>query len=97
MSDNIKVGDLVYVAKPMPCCGSTHSMGYVFRVQEIITLPFAVSCKFCEADIEDSTSAVCEQRIGHSIFRLRKFDPLSDPTEAERTAEREKADECPYV
>jgi glutamate/tyrosine decarboxylase-like PLP-dependent enzyme len=29
---NIKVGDLVMVVKPAPCCGSNNSLGRVFTV-----------------------------------------------------------------
>jgi len=83
MSEPIKVGDLVIVAKPQTCCGNSRTLGQVFRVTKIAMK--ASRCIFCGRIAE--TAFASGKRDGHDtkLHRLRRIDPncLADETEKE--------------
>lgn len=91
----IKEGDLVYVAKPMPCCGWGVAMGLPLVVESFTY--YTGDCLNCGKVYTDAKTAIYDGNKGVLAMRLRKFDPLSEPSADERTVEREKADECPFV
>lgn len=47
----VKIGDLVMVIKPTPCCGSTRSLGMVFKVESMELLEGA-KCSVCGGILE---------------------------------------------
>jgi hypothetical protein len=72
----IKVGDLVMVVNPSPCCGFKRGLGSVFVVADISTDMF--ECGGCH-QIYESTSVAKETRgrvfIGTQMSRVIKIDP----------------------
>ena len=47
----VKIGDLVMVIKPTPCCGSTRSLGMIFKVESMELLEGA-KCSVCGGILE---------------------------------------------
>lgn len=76
---NIKVGDLVMVVKPTPCCGDAGGCGTVFIVES-----FERDRVFCTANLTWATVIVA---IGESeefdVERLVRMNPLSEPEQTE--------------
>jgi len=83
----IKVGDLVMVVKPSPCCGSEKGLGCAFIVVDISTDMF--ECGICHK-IYETTSVAKEKSwrvfIGTQMSRVIKIDPpaLQDETTTEK-------------
>lgn len=85
MSEPIKVGDLVVVVKPTPCCGSTGAMGEFFRVGEIVVCEG--SCNDCGVEGSPELCAVIEgEDEGAPLSILRRIPPLAE-LEGQRTEE----------
>ena len=83
---SIKVGDLVMVAKPMPCCGNG-VFGKVFQVVYIKNEK--ARCPYCKKLDEMSCAGFDGQYLttGYPIDRLIKIDPPSLPESLEREKE----------
>lgn len=87
MSTDIKVNDLVYVAKPAPCCGSLEKLGAVFTVTKIETVERA-KCTSC-GEIRPIYAAKFEGTLLiWWVECLKKFDPKSAPGEFDSAALR---------
>lgn len=84
MSGPIKVGDLVMVVRPAPCCGGTGSaMGRIHRVSGFY--PY-IECVACKAIVLDA--ALLDGRfVGQPLCRLKRIDPLTDPESIEHREE----------
>lgn len=74
----MKVGDLVVVVKPRPCCGSLTGMGRVFRIAQMGR--FGWECDEC--GVADSTALyarIAKGKLGgNAVVRLRVIPPLQD-------------------
>lgn len=68
----IKVGDLVIVVKPTPCCGNYRSVGRIYKVARIVS--GNRRCNFCAA-ISTHAFALQPNRYGIHLYRLKKLDP----------------------
>lgn len=77
---DIGVGDLVYVAKPMPCCGDAAMLGHVYKVESIT--PHHCACSPCGHHLGMQAVAFGDT-FGMMVPLLRKFVPESAPTLAE--------------
>jgi hypothetical protein len=86
---NIKVGDLVMVVKPAPCCGSTKNIGKIFKVTEL-SAGGICSCgaltKINEKCARTGDMTKNGLHISYQVNRLIKIDPPSLP----ETIETEK-------
>ena len=82
MSEPIKVGDLVQIVKPSPCCGSYKNVGKIYTVAAVNATPPYTHCAGCfkprqpngylrlSSDSPDN---------GHiEQWRVRKIPPLSE-------------------
>lgn len=72
----IKVGDLVVVVKPQPCCGSSRAIGRIHTVHGIARTPF--TCTECWTSGVDDL-VLYGDFSGTSISCVRKIEPLEDP------------------
>jgi hypothetical protein len=77
---NIKVGDLVMVVKPAPCCGNESFMGKVFFVTGNYIKKNG-SCRYCSHFYQEAkVVAGVFGDVGEMfIERVIKIDPLSEP------------------
>ncbi len=75
MSD-IKVGDLVIVVKPSLCCGSTRSIGHVFKVFTKDD-PTIISCRCGHLSRNDDSWVMLQNGKYAERVRLKKIDPPS--------------------
>jgi hypothetical protein len=74
---DIRVGDLVMVVKPMPCCGHTTPMqGNVFVVTGLFDHSNGYTCDYCDAPAEGMTAAGGESEV--DLLRLKRFKPLDE-------------------
>jgi hypothetical protein len=84
MYNSIKIGDLVMVVKPTTCCGSSNSIGRVFKVLRSENM-FS-KCNHC-GDLKEELHAVQSMQgswYGYSLTRLIKINPPAlDETENE--------------
>jgi len=71
----IKVGDLVQVVRPAPCCGSTESIGKIFRVTGLAS---GDGCYYCQNSSKTYQLALGGWKHGTKIVRLKRIPPLSD-------------------
>jgi len=86
MSEPIKVGDLVVVARGMPCCGTrTGREGTIFVVSSIVLCPDVI-CLVCKAPLPPPT-AFGSRWKGFDLQRLRKIPPLWELDETEHKDE----------
>lgn len=76
MSEPIKVGDLVVVVKPGPCCGTARTLGHVFCVAEIRVASGA--CCECGKVYDHEAVAVYPDGSGEPLSRLKRIDPLPE-------------------
>jgi hypothetical protein len=74
MSNDIKVNDLVYVAKPTPCCCDDRFVNYVGTVIEMAC--GSVTCGHCFARAVASISLL-DNGLVSLTESLKKFDPKS--------------------
>jgi hypothetical protein len=83
----IAVGDLVVVARGMPCCGHrTGAEGSIFVVSAIE--PYAQEiCISCKAPLPLPTAFGHRGGKGFDLPRLRRIPPLSELDEAEHKEE----------
>ena len=85
MSKEIKVGDLVQVARGMPCCDATTPMqGHIFNVSGFKEV--AGRCKTCGARAYAEMAAVGGQ-LPVDVVRLKRIQPLEE-LEGQRTEEK---------
>ena len=72
MSEPIKVGDLVMVVLPAPCCGSATDCGKVFKVSRFSSKP--PHCGNCNAPCE---TLACSDTpyVKTELSRLKRIDP----------------------
>ena len=73
---DIKAGDLVMVAKAMPCCGANFKIGYPFTVKEIYFKKYG-ECGHCGHKIPNSFAALDYSGWPFSMDRLIKINPPS--------------------
>lgn len=71
----IKVGDLVYVAKPTRCCGNPTALGWTFTVTSFNGT--GGQCVYCDA-IDPDSSVEGHPRGVFNVDRLKRIDPLSE-------------------
>lgn len=86
MTERIAVGDVVWIAKPTPCCGNTGAIGRVFHVSEIKTASWP--CNYC-GKCRESRAAKVDSRYFVDTLRLKRIPPLSE-LEGQRTEENIK-------
>jgi len=81
----IKVGDLMMVVKPMPCCGKSGILGIPFIVKNIY-IPTKPYCVHCNSDIPIEPSTKLNSGNSVALYRLIKIDPpaLQDETTTEK-------------
>ena len=91
MSTQIKPGDLVMVVKPLPCCGSTHSLGMVATVLGIGLRAEhrLVACKRCGRLVRSVADLLFTERPDGEMgyverSRVIRIDP---PAQTETTRE----------
>jgi len=79
-------GDLVWIAKPMPCCGHRVPLtGDHFVVSEVLPCP-PVQCMFCMATHE-GINVACGHRLGAiPVFLLEKVPPLVEDERIEEVS-----------
>ena len=86
MSEPIRVGDLVQVVRPIPCCGNLGaSFGAIFRVTKIKCAPFTY-CGECKKCIDN---VVCVEGW-HALVtasRVKRIPPLSELESEQRKEE----------
>lgn len=74
---NISVGDLVYVARPTPCCGNNQTVNNYFVVKELRVLQHPL-CTFCSTLNEADVFALDAEGYGYHLYRLKKVPPLPE-------------------
>lgn len=77
MTTNIRVGDLVLVAKPTPCCGNTEHVGIIFTVSKLSRLNVR-DCWYCSHRYVEPMAAIDENGDEYLISRLRRIPPIAD-------------------
>lgn len=79
MSEPIKVGDLVMVIKPKPCCGNGRP-GYIFTILEFRMADANSVCCHCDVPVTGihATHAAMTGNLGVDIRRLKRIPPLSE-------------------
>lgn len=87
MTDQIKPGDLVVVAKPTPCCGNGGKLGHVFTVAEISS--GALICSNCLSISDGTIASKIKGRGGPLTSMLKKLNPPADEESRETTKELE--------
>ena len=84
---NIKVGDLVMVTRPMPCCGNSDNVGDIYTAKAIFLV--SALCRRCGKTTIGkfvSTPETLNNYYGYPEQCLTKIDPPSLP----ETIEEEK-------
>lgn len=82
---SIKVGDLVMVVKPAPCCGCPGGIGDIF-IAEKVEKDFCI-CPECGKKIETIFALDAAHGEWAEIERLIKIDPPALPESQEREKE----------
>jgi hypothetical protein len=82
---NIKVGDLVMVVKPQPCCGRTEFIGTTFEVTEIRN--GMGECFYCKQRYRSIGASRLNSGGFFDVHRLIKIDPPALPESLEREKE----------
>jgi hypothetical protein len=82
---NIKMGDLVMVVKPQPCCGGDRGVGRLFEV-EAIENDYS-TCVHCKAISKSTYAKRPNVNDWVSFSRLIKIDPPALPESLEREKE----------
>jgi len=82
--ENIKVGDLVMVIKPIPCCGYDKRIGMISTVEQIVER--GMYCTICGHNFGTSTHTIVNG-IGFSFDRLKKIPPLEEQDKIETKEE----------
>lgn len=72
MSNDIGVGDLVYVAHPLPCCGDNTLTGFTFVVRKLGR--HLSVCRFC-GEIVEADFADHGKGGGFLLTCLKKINP----------------------
>jgi hypothetical protein len=83
----IKVGDLVMVVRPTPCCNvSTGAEGLIFTVANFDD--YFKQCKFCSAPFQVSETSAEGASVGAiRVSRLKRIPPLSELDDVKNTEE----------
>lgn len=90
MSSDIKLGDLVMVVKPKPCCGEASSMGILFITDDPRLEVSHVKCHNCGfVDFDLSNYFLFNGRGCAHVSRLKKIDPPALDEDIERVRELE--------
>jgi hypothetical protein len=79
---NIKVGDLVMVVQPQPCCGKKNTIGIVFTVKKISS--GSTRCGYCHARYPSEIAYGKSDGLPTLTHRLIKIDPPALPESLER-------------
>jgi len=73
---DIKSGDLVMVAKVVPCCGNTARLGQIYKVKEIVIDNSGSVCRYCAEAFGTLEVAIREGEFeGTMVERLIKIHP----------------------
>lgn len=89
MSDEIKAGDLVRVAKPFTCCGRREGIGEMYYVSVVVMAEIG-DCIFCGLASSDMIAIEAGTNSGWPVCRLVRIDPPSldgESTETNRELE----------
>jgi hypothetical protein len=82
----IRKGDLVRVAKDVPCCESlSESTGWYFVVEDVV--PGHVSCPFCGDETETALAEFQNGARAIEVSRLLRVDPDGEQERRERGIE----------
>lgn len=74
----IRVGDLVMVVKPLPCCGSPIMLGEIFTIAKVTREFLDGTCNYCGYWCHETVDAAkSETRDFVFTNRLKKIPPLS--------------------
>jgi hypothetical protein len=78
MSEPIKVGDLVVVVKPTPCCGNHGHIGTIFQVARLVHLEGR--CNWCGQvpPAEPGADWGKNDASGFSLITLKRIPPLDE-------------------
>ena len=87
MSEPIKVGDLVQVVRPSPCCGASEHIGKVFVVAWIDEAEGP--CSWCGRDDLVKVIAGPEEYPddGYSFGELKRIPPIEELDDVKRDEE----------
>lgn len=85
MDNEIRVGDLVMVVRPMPCCGDARDVGICFRVEEI-TKAYDGWCVNCGSGHPNDCATDPTTTYEHPIKTLKKINP---PAQGDEVSTRE--------
>ena len=90
MSTDIKVGDLVYVARPMKCCGAVPNTVSIFTVKRLSTKLY--DCRCGELSNETAASIFSDPRDPQAmpLYTLEKFRYFPESELRDVTRELEK-------
>jgi len=81
----IEVGDTVWVATGMPCCGHpTGAEGKFFIVKSIKANYAAEPCGFCNVPYDGPAARGLQWTGAIDFPRLRKVPPIAESTEEQR-------------
>ncbi len=88
MNRPLKVGDLVCVVKPTPCCGSTKLLGKVFTITKLgWSKTGLIECGTCGKERKAvALTAKGEKKRSIDSSRLKRIPPLAELESVEREA-----------
>ena len=77
-NEPIRVGDLVMVVKPAPCCGATKAIGVTGTVTGNEPAPYG-ECTSCCAATDTTMAVKLDNGKPYLLSRLRRIPPLVEP------------------
>jgi hypothetical protein len=80
-----KAGDLVYVAKPQPCCGNASGVGFTFLVGNVFSED--TTCTGCGRDVLETVAYPKRAAVGYITSILKKIEPRTEPESITRGLE----------
>lgn len=84
----IKVGDLVQIVKPLPCCGGVASLGQIFAVAEVNGDERGLRCTVCGHWTAHSVDARdARDNLWVPLSRLKRIPPLDELDDVKRDVE----------
>lgn len=79
MNNEIKVGDLVIVVKPTPCCGNEAVVGAPFIVSRIAMAKGRFHCSHCNTTWPSQMVADgLHKHFVYQLWRLKRIPPLEE-------------------
>ncbi len=88
MNGPLKVGDLVCVVKPTPCCGNIKYLGGVFTLVDLRPSPTgSILCNYCKRVRPLAVDmAITDTKLCFDSTRLKRIPPLAELESVEREA-----------